>query len=67
MIASTSLPRCYTKAQLLEEARARHYPVTERLLTDWVERGLLGRPERHGQGRKKGIGAWWSRQYASSQ
>lgn len=52
--------RRFTKNDLIAQARLRGYEVTERLITDWVENGLLDQPERHGLGRGKGSIATWS-------
>lgn len=49
----------YSRAQLLQAARARCANASERLITDWVERGLLDRPVRRGLGRGKGTAAGW--------
>jgi hypothetical protein len=49
----------YTKAQLVEAAKAQGYSATDRLLTDWQAAGLLDQPTKRGLGRGKGIEALW--------
>lgn len=49
----------HTKTDLLTAAEQRGYKVSGRLVHDWVERGLLDRPDRHGLGRGKGTVAGW--------
>lgn len=49
----------HTKTDLLTAAEQRGHGVSERLVHDWVELGLLDRPDRHGLGRGKGIVAVW--------
>jgi hypothetical protein len=46
-----------TKADLLEDARTAGYEVTSRLITDWVERGLVDQPTRRSKGRGRGSAA----------
>ncbi len=43
-----------TTEDLLADARAAGHPVTARLVTDWVQRGLLDSPQRRGAGRGRG-------------
>jgi len=43
-----------TSEDLLADARAAGRPVTGRLVTDWVQRGLLDGPQRRGAGRGRG-------------
>lgn len=51
--------RWYTAAELLAEANAAGTPASGRLITDWLEQGLLDHPRRRGLGRGKGVvGAW---------
>jgi hypothetical protein len=47
-------PGAGTIEDLLKDARKAGYPVTSRLVTDWVSVGLLDSPARHGVGRGKG-------------
>ena len=51
--------RTYTAADLAADATAAGAPVSTRLITDWVERGLLDRPRRRGLGRGRGTVATW--------
>jgi hypothetical protein len=46
--------------ELLAAARTRGFDPSERLLKDWVERGLLDQALRRGRGRGKGIERTWS-------
>ncbi len=58
-MAATAAQARYTANQLREES-AEHGPqVSGRLITDWVEKGLLDRPEVRGLGRGKGTSATW--------
>ncbi len=43
-----------TTDELLADARAAGHVVTGRLVTDWVQRGLLDSPQRRGAGRGRG-------------
>ncbi len=43
-----------TTADLIFDAQRLGVAITQRLITDWVERGLLDSPERQGAGRGKG-------------
>jgi len=47
---------------LIRAARANGFSPTKRVVQDWVELGLLDRPERHGLGRGKGVRATWSQE-----
>ncbi len=49
----------HTKTDLLAAAEQRGHKVSGRLVHDWVELGLLDRPDRHGLGRGKGVVAGW--------
>jgi hypothetical protein len=53
-------------ADLLRAAAEQGTPVTERLIVDWTERGLLDRPRSKGlgyaRGREKGVWPWSQRQ-----
>jgi hypothetical protein len=57
--ASSATPR-YTIADLCRDAEAHGFSATPRLITDWVELGLLDAPDRHGLGRARGsaAGTW---------
>lgn len=51
----------YTKAELIRLANEVRLGATERLLTDWIELGLIGAPSRRALGRGKGSsGGTWS-------
>ncbi len=50
----------YTNEILIAEAKAKGYDVSARLITDWVQLGLLDRPEKHGLGRGRGFIAVWA-------
>ena len=56
---SASQPARYTAADLRAQATRRGSPVSSRLITDWVEKGLLNRPQVRGLGRGKGTLATW--------
>ncbi len=47
----------YSKAELVVAAKAHGFPVSERLVTDWVSVGLLDRPIRRGLGQGGGRGS----------
>lgn len=47
----------YSRQDLVDEAAKAGYPVTPRLVTDWVEQGLLGQGRRVGHGKGGGRGA----------
>jgi hypothetical protein len=49
----------YTQVELVESAARNGYPISTRLFTDWVSKGLLDRPERKGLGRGRGTIATW--------
>ena len=49
----------YAMEDLIRAANEAGYSPTARLVHDWVALGLLGRPERHGRGRRKGVSATW--------
>lgn len=49
----------HTKTDLLAAAEQRGHKVSGRLVHDWVELGLLDRPDRHGLGRGRGTVARW--------
>jgi hypothetical protein len=55
-----------TAADLMRAAAAQGTPVTERLIVDWTERGLLDQPRSRGlgqaRGREKGSWSWDQRQ-----
>lgn len=53
-------PRYWTSTDLVAEARARGFEATPRLITDWVQLGLLARPHRHGLGQGRGSLAGWA-------
>src|SRR6266566_4408499 len=44
----------YEKQEMIEDARAYGFAVTESLFDDWVEKGLLGPAHREGLGRGRG-------------
>lgn len=44
----------YTAEDLVRDAASQGIPVKQRLITDWVEKGLLDRPTRHSLGRGRG-------------
>ena len=50
----------YTAEDLVGDAAAQGAPVKQRLITDWVEKGLLDGPARHSLGRGRGSapGTW---------
>lgn len=50
----------YTMDDLLKAGREKGYSPTRRMAQDWVELGLLDRPERRGRGRAMGVSATWS-------
>ena len=50
----------HSMEELLLAAKERGYAPTRRMVLDWVELGLLDRPERRGRGRGKGVSATWS-------
>jgi hypothetical protein len=50
----------YAMENLIRAANEAGFDPTPRLVQDWVARGLLDRPERHGRGRGKGVSATWS-------
>lgn len=52
----------YTKAELLAEAHAAGFSVSDRLITDWVSLGLLDKATRRGRGRGRGLTATWPAQ-----
>lgn len=47
----------FTRAELVREAKAAGYEVTERLITDWSSLGLLDHPVRRSKGKGGGRGA----------
>jgi len=47
----------FTRADMVKEAEANGYEVTERLVTDWSSQGLLDHPERRSKGKGGGRGA----------
>jgi hypothetical protein len=49
----------YTADQLLADAAVAGTPVSARLITDWVAKGLLDRPTVRGLGRGRGTVATW--------
>jgi len=49
----------YSMEELIRTANEVGYSPTPRMVQDWVELGLLDRPERRGRGRGKGVGATW--------
>jgi hypothetical protein len=49
----------YTAAELRARAARKGSPVSARLITDWVEKGLLDRPDVRGLGRGRGTIATW--------
>jgi hypothetical protein len=51
--------RWYTAADLMAEAAAAGSPIKARLITDWVEKGLLDHPRRRGRGRGRGVVGMW--------
>ncbi len=50
----------YTMQELLDSAKAQHFSPKARLVQEWVDLGLLDRPERRGRGRGQGVSATWS-------
>lgn len=60
MMAPGGPQATYTKDDLCREAAERGYAATGRLITDWVQLGLLDAPTRRGLGRGKGqlAGTW---------
>jgi hypothetical protein len=52
-------PPTYTRHDLLEAASAAGFSASPRLISDWVELGLLDRPTRRGLGRGRGSVATW--------
>jgi hypothetical protein len=52
--------RRYTAAELLEHARAQGTPASDRLIDDWVRKGLIDRPQApgRGQGGGRARGTW---------
>jgi hypothetical protein len=52
-------PTGYTREDLLAAATARGFKASARLISDWVELGLLDRPTRRGLGRGRGSLATW--------
>jgi hypothetical protein len=49
----------FTLNEMVESARRNGYSLKPRLVTDWVSKGLLDRPERVGLGRGRGSIATW--------
>ena len=49
----------YTASDLIRASESRQDPVSQRLITDWVSKGLLDRPTVRGLGRGKGTVAAW--------
>jgi hypothetical protein len=49
----------YSMEDLIRVAKDAGYSPTPRMVQDWVELGLLDRPERRGRGRGKGVSATW--------
>jgi hypothetical protein len=56
---ATAAEERYSAKQLRAESAKHGAPVSGRLVTDWVEKGLLDRPEVRGLGRGKGTSATW--------
>jgi hypothetical protein len=50
----------HTMQELIATAKEAGYSPTPRMVQDWIELGLLDRPERHGRGYRRGISATWS-------
>lgn len=50
----------HTMKDLIEGAKRAGYDPTPRMVQDWVDQGLLDRPERHGRGQGLGVSATWS-------
>jgi len=51
--------RLWTKDELVAIADQRGAPASPRLITDWVQLGLLDHPKRHGLGQGRGTVAGW--------
>lgn len=49
----------YSKEEMCQRASEQGYQVTPRLVLDWAGLGLMDVPERHGQGRGRGVKATW--------
>ena len=47
----------HTMQELIATAKEAGYSPTPRMVQDWIELGLLDRPERHGRGYRRGISA----------
>jgi hypothetical protein len=58
-------PRFFKAEGLLEAARQANLKATRRLITDWVDLGLLDQPIRRGLGRGKGSIAVWNETQAA--
>jgi hypothetical protein len=55
----TTTASTFTREELLAAATARGFRASARLISDWVELGLLDRPTRRGLGRGRGSLATW--------
>jgi len=55
----------YKKHELLEAAQSEGFTVTEFLLEDWIEKGLLGQAQRIYLGRGSGSESYWPHQQLS--
>jgi hypothetical protein len=58
-VVSTSAAARYTAGDLRARAARKGSSVSARLITDWVEKGLLDRPDVRGLGRGRGTIATW--------
>jgi hypothetical protein len=56
-VATAKRSEDFARADLVREAAAQGYEVTERLVTDWSAKGLLDHPERRSKGKGGGRGA----------
>ena len=49
----------FTRQELIDQARRSDYKISDRMLYDWVEVGLLGSPEQKGRGQGMGSVSKW--------
>ncbi|MCU1358018.1 MAG: hypothetical protein JWM89_3436 [Acidimicrobiales bacterium] len=52
------MTREWTRTQLIDEAEKRDFALSNRQITDWVEKGLLDKPRRRGTGRGSKLAVW---------
>lgn len=52
----------HSMEDLVAAAKAAGFGISPRMVQDWVDVGLLDKPERHGRGRRKGVSSTWSDQ-----